>query len=737
MRILKQHLVIKITLVVMSVVALGFSASTIYSARQRNLSSSKLLHNSAERMAQSVAAGVRTSMLSGNGSTVREMLADATHRLTNTSVRIYAPDGREVFGDPGPPVPPKEQPPHVRSVLSGQGVQDAGTQGMAHPIENEIACRRCHEDGEMRGVLTMNTEIAQAKFEAGTKGLDALARVARAGFVQVMTGKRDDFIDAYFTELARGTAGINDLAVFTSEGDQFFGEGEMNVTVDQIKSLVGTGGSVIHRRDAETTLLYALDNEPRCQACHEDPELKVRGVLAITYDESRLKAEETVVQSTVVSLKHVMLSGLGRLIVAFLDEVADTGLVSAITLHDAEGRLYHDPFTPPDTPPHVADVLSRGRSLVEALSKEHPDFLRAHHEDEEHPVLHEAHTQLKELSTVEHHADDGELSFVEPLLNEPRCQQCHGGDRALRGAISVSLDVTEENMSQRRATQEAILLALVTIILVVVLLYIGLRAMVLQPVRLIGAATDKIGNGDLNVRVDIPSIDEIGRLADRINDMAQGLRQKIELQKFVSEATLTSVTQTNGVMARGVERRRLSVLFSDIRGFTAFSETREPEEVVEMLNAYLQVQAEVVSEHGGDIDKFIGDELMARFSGQNHERRAALCAVGLVEAVDRLSAERREQDGESVVHIGVGVNSADVVLGAMGSSHRMDFTVIGDGVNLAARLCSAAKPGEVLISQNVNDRLGADAGLIGDTLDPIQVKGKRDPIPVYRLSRSA
>ena len=151
----------------------------------------------------------------------------------------------------------------------------------------------------------------------------------------------------------------------------------------------------------------------------------------------------------------------------------------------------------------------------------------------------------------------------------------------------------------------------------------------------------------------------------------------------------------------------------------------------------VRVQSVVVGRHGGDIDKFVGDELMARFCGPDHESRAALCAVEMVEAVDELNVRREAQDGDGLVHVGVGVNSADVVLGAMGSTHRMDFTVIGDGVNLAARICSAAKPGETLVSEAVRTALGDVHELTIETLEPMTVKGKREPISVFRLSRKA
>jgi adenylate cyclase len=235
------------------------------------------------------------------------------------------------------------------------------------------------------------------------------------------------------------------------------------------------------------------------------------------------------------------------------------------------------------------------------------------------------------------------------------------------------------------------------------------------------------------VTVELDRVDEMGRLAHQINEMTRGLRQRLALAKFVSDETFRSVEDLT-MIGRVGTRRRVTVLFSDIRGFTAFSETREPEQVVEMLNAYLQVQAKVVLDAGGDIDKFVGDELMARFDGDDQERRAILAGVEMIEAVERLNDERGP-DADRVA-VGVGVNAGDVIIGAMGAEERMDYTVIGDAVNLGARLCSAAAPGQVIVSKATGDVCGPIDGVVFESLEAIQVKGKAQPISIVLARRA-
>ena len=224
-----------------------------------------------------------------------------------------------------------------------------------------------------------------------------------------------------------------------------------------------------------------------------------------------------------------------------------------------------------------------------------------------------------------------------------------------------------------------------------------MRMTVLQPLDIIGAVADKVKEGDLSVNAAVQSGDEIGILAKRINDMIQGLRERMHLTKFVSDDTLSAVQKAD---LKGVElggkRKEATVLFSDIRGFTSYSETVDPEDVIDMLNTYLNRQAEIVKEFDGDIDKFVGDELMAIFIGDDMAKNAVNCSVAIQKAMTEIN-----QNAGGNIGVGIGINTGLMVMGAMGSKDRMDYTVIGDNVNLGARLCSAAKAGEIILAKSV------------------------------------
>jgi adenylate cyclase len=214
--------------------------------------------------------------------------------------------------------------------------------------------------------------------------------------------------------------------------------------------------------------------------------------------------------------------------------------------------------------------------------------------------------------------------------------------------------------------------------------------------------------------------------------MVLGLRAKTQLERFVSRgaAHAAAAAGPSGVVRQG-ERRLAAVLFSDIRGFTRFSETVPPEVVVEMLNRVLDAQARLVVAHGGDIDKFVGDALMAVFHGAEAARRAVESAVDMVAAV------REARVATESFSVGIGLAFGEVVYGGVGSEARLDFTVIGDVVNTGARLCSAAEADEVLVTGEVA-RACQDA-LAGIELvphPPLEVKGKREPVIVLAARRS-
>lgn len=232
-----------------------------------------------------------------------------------------------------------------------------------------------------------------------------------------------------------------------------------------------------------------------------------------------------------------------------------------------------------------------------------------------------------------------------------------------------------------------------------------------RPVRALVAATGRVGGGDYEAEVSVDAHDEIGTLAEAFNDMTRGLRLKERYRAVLDKVVSREVAEE--LMASGVElggeNREVTVLFADIRGFTALTEGMEPQGVIGLLNECMQRLSDAVDAEGGVVDKYVGDELMAVFGApvgrDDDPLRAVRAAVRMRDAMAALNEERAAR-GEGRLGVGIGLNTGEAVAGNMGSSNRMNYTVLGDVVNMASRLCGGAGAGEVLVTGSVLERAG-------------------------------
>lgn len=271
---------------------------------------------------------------------------------------------------------------------------------------------------------------------------------------------------------------------------------------------------------------------------------------------------------------------------------------------------------------------------------------------------------------------------------------------------------------------------------VIALAGLALSGHVTRPILRVRDALRTLARGDFSVRLPGSRMDEIGELERNVNDTARALREREQtkelLGKYLSREVVEEVLKGKGDLAGS--KREVSVLFADIRGFSNFSERHPPDRVANTLNEYFEVMVEVIARHQGVLDKFMGDGLMAVFGAPHdqpdHARRAVKTALAMQEALHALNVKRAKR-GEEPISIGIGVNTGAAIAGNLGALQRMEFTVVGDAVNLAAKLEDEAGKGQILLGPETY-RLVRDV-VEAESLGPVAVKGYEGVREVWRL----
>ncbi len=253
-----------------------------------------------------------------------------------------------------------------------------------------------------------------------------------------------------------------------------------------------------------------------------------------------------------------------------------------------------------------------------------------------------------------------------------------------------------------------------------------------KPIEQLAAATRRIREGNYTLNIPVHSRDEIGALAASFNDMSRELALKERYKTVLAQVTDREVADQliNGTLALGGEVRQVSVLFCDIRGFTPLTENMPPAEVITMLNEHMTAMNRIVHLHYGMVDKFVGDLIMAVFGAPksygNDAHHAVRCALDMIAERRRLNDISRHR-----IEVGIGVATGEVVAGCMGSEDRLNYTVLGERVNLASRLCSNAGVSELLIDENTYAQLPLEFRV--EPMESLTLKGFSTTTAAFRL----
>lgn len=322
---------------------------------------------------------------------------------------------------------------------------------------------------------------------------------------------------------------------------------------------------------------------------------------------------------------------------------------------------------------------------------------------------------------------------------------------AKQSYVSVALPISSENEEYyiallQRSLAQALLpyenlhfIVALGFFIALVLLIVGgdfIARKITQPVTVLAQGADKIEQGHYDLTIEVNQKDELGHLAQRFNAMAKGLAERAKVRSLLGKVVSPEIAEqllSNGVELGG-EEREVTILFSDIRNFTSLCETHNAKEMITLLNQLLTRLSKIIDGHHGVIDKYIGDAVMALFGVPVKDDLQAQNTVLAALAMQKeLVAINLELIAKNFVEIGlgIGINTAQVIAGNMGSTTRLNYTVIGDGVNVSARLEGLTKYYGISILVSQATKLQCK-DIIFQEIDTVRVKGKKEGLTIYK-----
>ncbi|MCG6899897.1 MAG: HAMP domain-containing protein [Gammaproteobacteria bacterium] len=321
------------------------------------------------------------------------------------------------------------------------------------------------------------------------------------------------------------------------------------------------------------------------------------------------------------------------------------------------------------------------------------------------------------------------MSFIRPVVFQ----------NVTAGYALVTFSQSGMTQSTRRAVQ-TIGGATLMIITLSIGMAFAMGRRITQPIDKLVEASRAIGNGEYTFRFKERRKDELGLLMQAFNEMAQGMLEKTQvksaLSRYVSPGVAREILSNLGNVALSGKRIEGSVLFADISGFTRISEETQAEELVSMLNRYFSLITRACEVNFGIVDKYMGDGVMLVFGAPEDDRDHAFHAVCCALLIQKLTAHensQREAAGLFPVQFRIGINTGSMLAGNMGSSERMEYTVVGDTVNLASRLCGITNSSEIVISREMYAREDISGRVLAGEYQSIRLRGISQPVSTYRV----
>lgn len=339
-----------------------------------------------------------------------------------------------------------------------------------------------------------------------------------------------------------------------------------------------------------------------------------------------------------------------------------------------------------------------------------------------------------------------DINQVQPVFVEDQWGIWLTANSPIRSSTGDSVGVVGVDIDAKRVIGELNTLrtlgffALLLSVLLAIALAVYFSVQLARPLRKLRDAVVAIGNGKLDTRLDTRSGDEFADVAAAVNEMAAGLQQrdvfKGTLVRYMSGQLADKIISSGKMPDLKGERRKITVLFADVRGFTSLSEKLAPEDVFSLLNDYFDKMIDEICRNHGMLNKFMGDGLMAVFGALDEdpyqEENAIKAALGMRRVLDGMR-ERFQAKRQIDLKIGIGINTGIALVGNIGSNQRMEFTAIGDTVNLGSRLESATKElgTDIIVSEYTY--VAARTKFQYRPLGQIAIRGRENPVTAYAV----
>ncbi len=401
----------------------------------------------------------------------------------------------------------------------------------------------------------------------------------------------------------------------------------------------------------------------------------------------------------------------------------EQGKITHVALADVSLAPFEKPFTDPS---------ERTQYLIDR----HGELLA--HKDEQKAM---ARLNMAKYPIVQKALTQKSPQFQTKFLNPDNDKDYFGASVKTSYGATVISQTSEETILEvsREVKRRAIFVAGSAISMAI--FFIFLFSMTLtSPIEKLAEMINLVSKGNFNVkaRAQVKSHDEVGDLAEAFDHMTEGLKERDKVKNLFSKFHGSSVAEDliNNDIGVGGQTKDVVVFFSDIRGFTAFSEKRSPEEVVEMLNEYFGVMVKIINSHGGVVDKFIGDAIMAVWgapkSSDKDAQQAVRACLEMRRALEGLN-ERRIAREQPPINIGMGLHAGKAISGTIGSDERMEYTVIGNTVNTASRIEASTKAfgADLLISDTVIEKIGEDFKT--ELAGAAEVRGRSEALKMFKV----